>query len=171
MSNVKGRPVAVDWVASAKVDEGAAKPSLTEMSEMQLSADDDAKPSAEKDEQSDGEEEETSLHGESDDDDEQSDDVESDEGSGDDVDDDGEQRARLKTPLSDVGDAVKGTTLFLCNLALSTSRRQLSSIFKDFGSIKSIYLVRDRVSGAFRGSVRGTCCILFSDKPLTSVHL
>eukprot|EP00750_Incisomonas_marina_P020109 INCI3729.1.p1 GENE.INCI3729.1~~INCI3729.1.p1 ORF type:complete len:1103 (-),score=306.17 INCI3729.1:172-3480(-) len=161
MTNIKGRPVAVDWMATtSSAAQADQTPSLTELSDMQIKADDDEQPNDEDEDRASGDEGSDEENADGKEHTDGSDDEESDEAEGDeDEDDDGddedanqETKARAKTPLSDVGDAVKGTTLFLCNLALSTSRRQLSSVFKDFGSLKSIYLVRDRSSGAFRGS-------------------
>ena len=48
--------------------------------------------------------------------------------------------------------AAPGVTLFVCNIPLSASRGDILRTFGVFGHIESLKCVRDRVSGAFRGS-------------------
>lgn len=132
MSNIKGRPVAVDWVTN-ETDSAANEPankSLKDLSNMQISENEDGTDTPNvastvllEDEENTKdssviENEETVITHRND----TSDDNRSE--------DDEAEIYREKTPQSAIGDAVKGTTLFLCNLALSTSRRQLCSIFK-----------------------------------------
>lgn len=49
--------------------------------------------------------------------------------------------------------APAGTTLFVCNVPLSASRGDVLRTFGKFGHIESVKMVRDKDSGAFRGSV------------------
>lgn len=69
-----------------------------------------------------------------------------------DAEQDGVERERGERIPDPDADVQKGTTLFVCNIPLTSTYGDLLRLFGRFGHIRSLKLVKDRASGSFRGS-------------------
>lgn len=152
---IKNRLVAIDFSVSKMVHQKMLKEEQNKKEDEEEESDDESK----SDESSSGGDSES---GSGDDESEDSDDQEkgSDEESESDSEDDSEEQddakakgskqSTKKTPEFDEGESKR--TLFLRNIPFDATRKDVFDLFKEFGRIEAVYLVKDPQTGVFRGT-------------------
>ena len=140
---IKGRRVAVDFSVSKAEHRKIAK------EDEEDEKDDDSSDSSGSD--SDGEDDDNSKSGDesSSDDGGSGSDSDSDDEGDDDEKDDASQ-AEKETPTFDPSESSR--TLFLRNIPFDATRHDVFELFRKFGRIEAVHLVKDRATGVFKGT-------------------